>query len=67
MAKRLDAPMLEIGVKKETVAAATAAVLAILDTPAGDRVKIAAINTVMAGISINNITIANNSFTNGGK
>lgn len=58
-AKKESAPLIYVGAKPEAVAEAKAAILAVIASPAGDAVKIAAIQALTAGLTVNGLTISN--------
>lgn len=61
--QKLDAPMIQIGASKDSVAAAGKAVMDILYSPAGSAEKIAALDTLGRICNVNGSTIQNCNFS----
>ncbi len=57
--------MLHIGASPETIAAARDAILAIVNAPAGDKVKSAALEAFATVCKVSNVVVQDSTFTSG--
>ena len=59
----MSGPLMTIGVPQETIDTAKDAILDVLQTSAGDDVKIAALNTLAAVATITSVNVSGCTFT----